>query len=139
MKRRKRIYYTDTQKVMMWDRWQQGESLRRIAPLFDRHYSSVRNILAEHGGIRPPVRRRSPRVLSLAERDEISRRQPPEDFLALSQATSPAFSTGGGRRATTNSRLSLFRNDNLLRLSDLRTTRKGLRVRRMRLVDFNWH
>lgn len=73
MKRRKRIYYTDTQKALMWDRWQQGESLHQIASLFDRHHSSVRNILAEHGGIRPPMRRRSPRVLSLAEREEISR------------------------------------------------------------------
>jgi hypothetical protein len=27
MRRRKRIYYTDTQKALMWDRWQQGESL----------------------------------------------------------------------------------------------------------------
>ena len=73
MKRRKRIYYTDTQKALMWDRWQQGESLHQIASLFDRHHSSVRNILAEHGSIRPPPRRRSARVLSLAEREEISR------------------------------------------------------------------
>ena len=73
MKRRKRIYYTDTQKALMWDRWEQGESLHQIASLFDRHHSSVRNILAGHGGIRPPVRQRSPRVLSLAEREEISR------------------------------------------------------------------
>lgn len=68
MKRRKRIYYTATQKALMWDRWQQGESLHQIASMFDRHHSSVRNILAEHGGIRPPARRRSPRVLGLAER-----------------------------------------------------------------------
>jgi len=49
MKRRKRIYYTDTQKALMWDRWQQGESLHQIASLFDRHPSSVRNrrMLAE--------------------------------------------------------------------------------------------
>ena len=58
MKRRKRIYYTATQKALMWDRWQQGESLHQIASMFDRHHSSVRNILAEHGGIRPPTRRR---------------------------------------------------------------------------------
>jgi hypothetical protein len=31
MKRRKRIYYTDIQKALMWDRWQQGESLQ-LAP-----------------------------------------------------------------------------------------------------------
>jgi len=57
----------------MWDRWQQGESLHQIARLFDRHHSSVRGILAETGGIRPPTRRRSPRALSLAEREDISR------------------------------------------------------------------
>jgi IS30 family transposase len=73
MNRRKRIYYTDAQKSLMWDRWQQGESMHQIASLFDRHHSSVRSILAEYGGIRPPVRRRSPRVLSLADREEISR------------------------------------------------------------------
>ena len=73
MKRRKRIYYTDSQKALMWDRWQRGESLHRIAALFNRHHSSIRGILAESGGIRPSQRRRSTRVLSLAEREEISR------------------------------------------------------------------
>ena len=73
MKRRTRIRYTDTQKAVMWDRWQQGESLHQIARLFDRHHSSVRGILAETGGIRPSTRRRSPRSLSLAEREDVSR------------------------------------------------------------------
>jgi len=58
MKRRIRIRYTDSQKTLMWDRWQKGESLHQIARLFDRHHSSVRGILAETGGIRPPARRR---------------------------------------------------------------------------------
>ena len=57
----------------MWDRWQQGESLRQIARLFDRYHASVRGILVESGGIRPPQRHRSSRVLSLAEREKISR------------------------------------------------------------------
>jgi IS30 family transposase len=70
---RTRIQYTETQKAQMWDRWQRGESLHKIARLFDRHHTSVRGILAESGGMRPPMRRRSPRVLSLAEREEISR------------------------------------------------------------------
>lgn len=72
MKQRKRIYYTDTQKSLMWDRWQRGDSQRQIAALFDRRHSSVRGILAESGGIRPPPRLRSTRSLSLAEREEIS-------------------------------------------------------------------
>ena len=73
MKRRTRIRYTDSQKAVIWDRWQEGESLHQIARLFDRHHSSVRGILAETGGIRPPTRRRSPRALNLAEREEVSR------------------------------------------------------------------
>jgi hypothetical protein len=31
MKQRRRIYYTESQKAIMWDRWQQGESLSQIA------------------------------------------------------------------------------------------------------------
>jgi IS30 family transposase len=73
MKYRARICYTESQKAQMWDRWQQGESLHEIAQLFDRRHSSIRRILAESGGIRPPARRRSERTLSLAEREEISR------------------------------------------------------------------
>jgi len=70
---RARIHYTDSQKALMWDRWRKGESLQQIAQLFDRNHSSVSRILAESGGIRPTPRHRSPRALSLAEREEISR------------------------------------------------------------------
>jgi IS30 family transposase len=73
MKQRQRIYYTEEQKALMWDRWKQGESLGSIARLFDRHHPSIERIIREHGGIRPPERRRSPCALTLAEREEISR------------------------------------------------------------------
>jgi hypothetical protein len=73
MKYRTRTFYSDTQKAMMWDRWKQGDSLHDIARSFDRHHGSVRGILAQTGGLRPPPRTRSIRVLSLAERQEISR------------------------------------------------------------------
>lgn len=73
MKYRTRIYYTESQKAVMWDHWQQGDSLHKIAQLFDRPHNSVRRILAEQGGIRPPARRRSRLALSLAEREELSR------------------------------------------------------------------
>ena len=73
MKYRPRIYYTEEQKALMWDRWQKGDSLHQIAQLFDRHHTSVRRILAESGGIRPAPRRRSSRSLTLAEREEVSR------------------------------------------------------------------
>jgi IS30 family transposase len=73
MKQRRRIYYTESQKALMWEHWQKGESLQHIAQLFDRNHSSVERILAETGGIRPAPRRRSPLALTLAEREEISR------------------------------------------------------------------
>ena len=73
MKRRPRIYYSDTQKALMWERWKQGWTLNEIGRLFDRFHTSVQKILAETGGIRPPVRRRAESALTLAEREEISR------------------------------------------------------------------
>ena len=73
MKQRPRIYYSESQKALMWERWKKGESLQQIAQLFDRNHSSVGGILAETGGIRPAQRCRSKFALSLAEREEISR------------------------------------------------------------------
>jgi len=73
MKQRSRIYYTETDKALMWDRWQKGESMNSIARLFDRHHSAIQGILSRTGGIRPPERRRSGLALTLAEREEISR------------------------------------------------------------------
>ena len=70
---RPRIHYTESQKALMWERWQKGESLQQIAQLFDRNHSSVQGILAPTGGIRPPPRCRSRLALTLAEREEISR------------------------------------------------------------------
>ena len=73
MERRPRVYYTEAQKALMWDRWQRGESLHTIARLFGRRHTSIRGVLARNGGIRPAPRRRSCRALTLAEREEISR------------------------------------------------------------------
>ena len=73
MKRRPRIYYSDSQKALMWERWKQGWTLNEIGRLFDRFHTSVQKILAETGGIRPPVRRRAESALTLAEREQISR------------------------------------------------------------------
>ena len=73
MPRKPRIYYTETDKALMWDRWRKGDSLQAIAQLFDRSHGSVAGILRRTGGIRPPKRTRSRRALSLADREEISR------------------------------------------------------------------
>jgi IS30 family transposase len=73
MKYRTRTFYTDSQKALMWERWREGESLEKIAQLFGRAHTSVRNILARTGGIRPAQRCRSQLALTMAEREEISR------------------------------------------------------------------
>ena len=73
MKRRPRIYYSDSQKALMWERWKQGWTLHEIGKLFDRPHTSIHQILAATGGFRPQQRTRSPATLTLAEREEISR------------------------------------------------------------------
>lgn len=73
MKQRPRIYYTEAQKAMMWDRWSKGDTLHQIGKLFDRPHTSIQNILAATGGIRPPACHWSRLALALAEREEISR------------------------------------------------------------------
>ena len=73
MKYRTRIYYTDAQKALMWERWKQCWTLHQIAQLFNRAHTSVQGILARTGGIQPPPRARAATALTLAEREEISR------------------------------------------------------------------
>ena len=73
MKYRTRIYYTETDKALMWDRWQKGESLNSIARHFGRSHSSIQGVLARTGGMRPPRPQRSRLALTLCEREEISR------------------------------------------------------------------
>lgn len=41
MKQRPRIYYSDTQKALMWERWKKGWTLHEIGKLFDRAHSSI--------------------------------------------------------------------------------------------------
>jgi IS30 family transposase len=73
MRYRTRIYYTDAQKALMWERWKAGWTLHQIAQLFDRAHTSVLGILSRTGGIQPPARNRCATALTLAEREEISR------------------------------------------------------------------
>lgn len=68
-----RIYYNNKQKMEMFTRWQQGESINSIARSFGRGHSSVQRILALSGGIRPLVPKRAADSLTLSERETISR------------------------------------------------------------------
>ena len=73
MKQRPRIYYTEAQKALMWDRWKAGDTLHEIGKLFDRPHTSIHTILSTTGGIRPAARHRSRLALTMPEREEISR------------------------------------------------------------------
>lgn len=58
---------------LIWAGWKAGHTLTVIGERVGRPFDAVYRILAVRGGLPPRARRRSPRVLSLAEREEISR------------------------------------------------------------------
>src|SRR5450759_3645012 len=57
----------------MWSRWKAGQSFSEIGRVLGKERSAIRRTVASTGGYGPPQRRRSLRVLSSAEREEISR------------------------------------------------------------------
>ena len=65
--------FTEEERVEVWDRWQAGDTNRVIGRDLGRSAASIRAFVESWGGVRPPVRRRSPQHLSLVEREEISR------------------------------------------------------------------
>jgi IS30 family transposase len=70
---RKRTPLSATQRVEVWRRWKAGESLHAIGRALGKDHVVVHLLLKRHGGIAPTPRRRSPRMLTLAEREDISR------------------------------------------------------------------
>jgi IS30 family transposase len=73
MIKQRRRRFNAAESAEIWDRWQRGEGLKLIGRVFGKTSSSIFAHLRPHGGIRPVPRRRAGRVLSLAEREEISR------------------------------------------------------------------
>ena len=61
------------EKADLWKRWKDGESCSDIARALGRGTGTVHWMLREWGGIAPPERHRNARVLTLGEREEISR------------------------------------------------------------------
>ena len=64
---------SSAQRADMWNRWKAGQSLNAIGRALGKDKQVIHFLLARQGGIAPPTRRRSPRVLTLAEREDISR------------------------------------------------------------------
>jgi IS30 family transposase len=73
MIQRKRTPLSAIQRVEVWRRWKAGESLHAIGLALGKDHVVVHLLLKRHGGIAPPIRRRSPTSLTLAEREDISR------------------------------------------------------------------
>ena len=69
----KRNRLSAEQRADMWRRWKAAESLHEIGRAFGKGHGSIRFLLTQRGGIVPAVRRRSPRTLTPAEREDISR------------------------------------------------------------------
>jgi len=69
----KRAEVSSAQRTDIWRRWKAGESLHEIGRAHGHTPSSIHLLLSHHGGIVPAVRRRSPRAVTLTEREEISR------------------------------------------------------------------
>ena len=62
-----------SQKAELWHRWKCGQSLSDIGVALGKHAGSIHCIVASNGGIVPAGRQRSPVVLTMSEREEISR------------------------------------------------------------------
>src|SRR5258708_24174004 len=90
----KRSRLSPTQKTDIWRRWKAGQSLHEIGRAYGKPHPSIRCVLLPRGGIPPAARRRSRRVLTLAEREDISRGiafgSPPWE---ISRSPHPAAST----------------------------------------------
>jgi len=75
--------FTEEERVEVWDRWQAGDANRLIGRDLGRSAASIRAFVESWGGVRPRVRRRSSRHLSLVEREEISRSVAAGDSLRM--------------------------------------------------------
>ncbi len=64
---------TDIKKVTLWNLWRSGTPMSEIASNINKPPATVFSYLEYHGGIQPRQRYRSLYVLSLSEREDISR------------------------------------------------------------------
>ena len=130
-KQREKRFFTAAESAEIWDRWQRGEGLKLIGRMFGKTSSSIFAHLRPHGGIRPALRRRSERVLSLAEREEISRG-------VAAGASLRSIASRLGRAASTVSR-ELRRNGGLRRYraatADRRAWERALRPKGCKLAS----
>src|SRR5215469_4972024 len=73
MRRGRRRLFTDAECAELWRMYKAGESILSIGRALGRGGTAVHRVLQATGGLTPAIRCRSSRVLSLVEREEISR------------------------------------------------------------------
>jgi IS30 family transposase len=73
MRERRRRGLSAQERVELWRRWKEGQSLSDIGRALGKAPGSVHGFLSAKGGIAPAVRRRDDRTLTGREREEISR------------------------------------------------------------------
>ena len=118
-----------SEKNELWARWRRGESQSEIARALHRVSSCVYNVVVAEGGIAPPARRRSGRVLTGVDREEISRRLAQGHSLrVISRALRRAPSTIS-REVARNGGRGLYR----AAVADRRAWRQARRPQRCRL------
>src|SRR5438445_12654493 len=69
----RRVRLSAMERIDMWGRWKQGQSLHEIGRACGKSHVSIQFLLSQHGGLVPATRRRSLLTLTLAEREGISR------------------------------------------------------------------
>jgi len=123
--------FTEVEMVEVWDRWQAGDANRLIGRDLGRSAASIRAFVESWGGVRPRLRRRSSRHLSLVEREEISRGVAAGDSLRM-------VATRLGRAPSTISR-ELARNGGRHRYrahrADRAASRRGRRPKPSKLAE----
>src|SRR2546423_10618683 len=92
----RRVKLSANQRTDMWSRWKAGQSLHEIGRVFGKDHVSIQFMLSQHGGIVPTPRRRSPRTLTLTEREDISRGiASGSSIREIAKGLQRAVSTGG--------------------------------------------
>jgi len=85
---------TGEQRQELWRRYKAGETLMGIGRALGQGQTAIHRVLQATGGIAPAARRRSVRVLSFNEREEISRGIPAgNSFRAIAKTLNRAVST----------------------------------------------
>lgn len=85
---------TRAQREELWRRYKAGEAVLWISRELGQRPSNLYRVLQATGGIEPPLRTRSARVLNLSEREEISRGIAAGDtFRAIAKRLNRAVST----------------------------------------------